>query len=118
MDSNTLHLRLRIGNKSTLTQQRAARHLAGPGDPAHHRGGHAHVQAAAGEVVEEEERLGTLRQHVVHTHGHQVLAEAAVLAARLGNLQANQSSFFKQRLLSTLSSFQVKQCDLIRFQSF
>lgn len=79
-----------------LTQQRAARHLAGPGDPANHRGGHANIQAAAGEVVEEEERLSALRQHVVYTHGHQVLAEAAVLAARLGDLQSNQSSVLKR----------------------
>lgn len=100
-DGLTRNPTLRVGNKPTctLTQQSAARHLAGPGDAAHNRGGHAHVQAAAGEVVEEEERLGALRQHVVDAHGHQVLAEAAVLAARLSDLQSNQSSVLKRRLV-------------------
>ncbi|TNN56476.1 hypothetical protein EYF80_033346 [Liparis tanakae] len=70
-----------------LTQQSAAGHLAGLRDAADHRRRHGHVEAAAGEVVEEEERLGALSQHVVHAHGHQVLAEAAVAPARLGDLR-------------------------------
>ena len=73
-----------------LTQESTAGHLAGLGDAADHRRGHIHVQAPAGEVVEEKERLGTLSQHIIHTHGYQVLAKTAVLPARLSNLMDNK----------------------------
>ena len=36
--------------------------------PLDHRGGRVHVELAAGEVVEEEQRLGALHQHVVDAH--------------------------------------------------
>lgn len=73
-------------SSNPLTQQSTAGHLTGFSDAADHRGGHVNVQDPAGEVVEEEERLGALSQNVVHTHGHQVLPQAAVLAARLRDL--------------------------------
>lgn len=71
---------------SFLTQQRAAGRFAGLCDAPDHRGGHVHIQATTGEVVEEEEWLSTLCQHIVYTHAHQVLTQNAVLPARLGDL--------------------------------
>ena len=41
-------------------------------------GGGGHVQLAAGEVVEEEQRFGTLHQNIVHAHGDQVDADGVV----------------------------------------
>ena len=42
------------------------------------RGGDVHVELAAGEVVEEEQRFGALHQNVVHAHRHQVDADGVV----------------------------------------
>jgi peptidoglycan/xylan/chitin deacetylase (PgdA/CDA1 family) len=42
---------------------------------------------AAGEVVEEEQRLGALHQDVVHAHRHQVLAHRVVAVQLEGQLQ-------------------------------
>ena len=41
----------------------------------------------AGEVVEEEERLGPLHQNVVDAHGHQVDADGVVHTQREGQLE-------------------------------
>ncbi len=58
--------------------QRAARQLAALGNAAHHGSGRVHVQLAAGKVIQEEQRLGALHQHVVDAHGHQVDAHGVV----------------------------------------
>ena len=57
------------------------------GDAFHHCGGHRYVQLAAGEVVEEEQRLGTLHENVVDAHGYQVDAYGVVAAEFEGELE-------------------------------
>ena len=58
--------------------QRAARELAAAGDAAHHGSGGVHIELAAGEIVQEEQRFGALDQHVVDAHGHQIDAHRVV----------------------------------------
>jgi hypothetical protein len=48
--------------------------------PAIDRGGGVDVEAAGGEVVEEEQRLGALADEVVDAHRHEVDAEAVEAA--------------------------------------
>ena len=55
--------------------QRAARLFATLGDALDDVGGDGHVQLAASEVVEEEQRFGALHQDVVDAHGDQVDAD-------------------------------------------
>ena len=61
--------------------------FAAAGDAAHHGSRGVHVKVAAGKVVQEEERLGTLHQHVVHAHGHEVDADAVVHVPLEGQTQ-------------------------------
>ena len=56
----------------------AATHFAALGNAADHRCGGVHVQFATGKVVQKEQRLGTLHQHIVHAHAHQVNAHGVV----------------------------------------
>ena len=58
--------------------QRAARQLAALCDALHDRGRRIDVQLAAGEVVEEEQRLGALHENVVHAHRDEILADRVV----------------------------------------
>jgi hypothetical protein len=67
--------------------QRAARLLAALGDAADHAHGDRLVELAAGEIIEEEERLGALHEHVVHAHRHQVDADPVVASERECELQ-------------------------------
>jgi hypothetical protein len=60
------------------TDQRAAGQLAAPGNTTHHGGCGVHIELAAGKVVQKEQGLGTLHQHVVHAHGNQVNAHGVV----------------------------------------
>ncbi len=53
-------------------QQRTAGLTASFGHACHDGGAGLYVQLACREVVEEEQRLGALHQHVVHAHSHQV----------------------------------------------
>ena len=58
----------------------AAGGLAAVGDAGDHPLGHADVQLARGEVVEEEQRLGAAHDEVVDVHGDQVDADRVVPA--------------------------------------
>ena len=58
--------------------QRAARRLAAVGDAADDFGGDVDVELAAGEVVEEEQRLGALHEDVVDAHRDEVDADGVV----------------------------------------
>jgi len=57
------------------------------GDSLDHVPGDRQIKLAAGEVIEEEQRLGALHQHVIHAHRHQVDADRAVPSQREGELQ-------------------------------
>ncbi len=48
---------------------------------------HVHVQPAGGVVVEEQKRLGAGDQHVVHAHGHEILADVIVPVVIDGELE-------------------------------
>jgi hypothetical protein len=65
----------------------AARLPATFGDAAHHRGCGVHVQLAAGEIVEKEQRLGALHQDVVDTHRYKIDADGVVAVHVEGELQ-------------------------------
>ncbi len=67
--------------------KRAAGELAALGDALHHLGRDFVVELAAGEVIEEEERLGALAQHVVHAHGDEIDAHRVMTVQREGKLQ-------------------------------
>ena len=60
------------------TNQRASGEFAALGNAADHRCGRVHIQLAAGKVVQKEQGLSALHQHVVHAHGHQVDAHGVV----------------------------------------
>src|SRR5690606_9687899 len=60
------------------TDQGTAGALAAFGDSANHAAGRIDVQVAAGEIVEEEERLCALGENVVHAHGDEVDAYGVV----------------------------------------
>ena len=67
--------------------QRAAGLPAALGDAGDHAARALHVELAAGEVVEEEQRLGALRQQVVDAHGDEVDADGVVPAGVDGDLE-------------------------------
>ena len=67
--------------------QRAAGLPAALGDAGDHRARHLHVELSAGEIVEEEQRLGALRQQVVDAHGDEVDADGVVPAGLDGDLE-------------------------------
>ncbi len=67
--------------------QRAAGLAAALGDARHHRPGHLHVELPGGEIIEEEQRLGPLRQQVVDAHGDEVDADRAVPPRLDGDLE-------------------------------
>jgi hypothetical protein len=46
-----------------------------------------YVQLSAREVIEEENRLGTLHQNVVHTHGYQILPDRIMTVELEGQLE-------------------------------
>lgn len=52
----------------------------------HHTGCHAHLQLPGGKVVEEEERLRTMDEDIVHAHGNQVLPHRVMHAGCLRHL--------------------------------
>ena len=57
---------------SFAANQGAAREFTTLGDAANDRRSGVYVEFAAGEVVQEEQGLGTLHQNIIDTHGHQV----------------------------------------------
>src|SRR5436190_1877219 len=67
--------------------QRAAGLLAARGDAGDHLYGGVDLELAGREVVEEEQRLGALHQHVVHAHADEVDADGVVPAESLGELE-------------------------------
>ena len=68
------------GHLGRLAPEQGATVLAaGAGRPLDHALEHSLLQATGGEVIEEEERLGPLDQHVVHAHSHGVDADRVVL---------------------------------------
>jgi len=73
--------------RGLAADQGAARLLAALRDALDHAGGDPGVELAAGEVVEEEQRLRALHQHVVRAHRHQVDADAVVPVQLEGELQ-------------------------------
>ena len=54
------------------SDQRRARDLAAPGDSLDHHLGGRQLEPAHGQVVQEQDRLGALREHVVRAHRHQI----------------------------------------------
>ena len=52
--------------------QRATRQLTSLGDTTNHGRGRVNVELAAGKVIQKEQGLGTLHQHIVDAHGDQV----------------------------------------------
>src|SRR5690606_38395380 len=75
------HFRGLAADQCTAGQFAAARDAADDGH------GGIDVELAGGEVVEEEQRFGTLYQHVVHAHADQVDADRVVAAELLGQLE-------------------------------
>jgi hypothetical protein len=67
--------------------QRATGELAAPGDPTDHRRRAVDVEAAAGVVVEEEQRLGAGHRDVVRAHRDEVDADGVVPVELLRNPQ-------------------------------
>ena len=67
--------------------QRAATELAAARDALHHLRGELDVELAAGEIVEKEQRLRALHEHVVHAHRHEVDAHAVVALLLEGELE-------------------------------
>eukprot|EP01092_Planopodium_desertum_P014841 TRINITY_DN7609_c0_g4_i2.p2 TRINITY_DN7609_c0_g4~~TRINITY_DN7609_c0_g4_i2.p2 ORF type:complete len:374 (-),score=160.05 TRINITY_DN7609_c0_g4_i2:543-1664(-) len=80
--------RVHVGHLGGFAADQGAAGLgAAIGDAAHDGGGGVDVQLAGGEVVQEEQRLGALHQHVVHAHGDQVDADRIVAVQLVGQLQ-------------------------------
>lgn len=46
-----------------------------------------HIQAPGSEVIEEEQRLRSMGQNVIHTHGHQIQANGGMVPHLLSYLQ-------------------------------
>ena len=67
--------------------QGAAGEFAAFGDAGDDGDGGVDVELAGGEIVQEEQRLGALHQHVVHAHADQVDADGVVAAQLLGQLE-------------------------------
>ena len=66
--------------RGLAADQRAAGFPAAFGDARNDRGGGLGIELAAGEIVEEEQRLGALHHEVVDRHRHEVDADAGVQA--------------------------------------
>jgi len=62
--------------------QCASGQLAALGDAADHGRGRVHREPAAGEIIEEKQRLGALHENVVDAHRHEVDAHRVVLVPR------------------------------------
>src|SRR3546814_727954 len=73
--------------RGLAADQGAAGQFATTGDAADHRDRGVDVELASGEVVEEEQRFGTLHQHVVDAHADQVDADGVVAAELPGELE-------------------------------
>ena len=69
------------------SDQRGPGLLASVGDTANDAGGNLDIELAAGEIVEEKQRLGALYEHIVDTHGDQIDANRVMLVQHLGQLQ-------------------------------
>ena len=77
-----------VGHLGRLApQQRAPVLLARLGHPGDHVGDHHFVHGPQGEIVQEEERPGTLDQDVVHAVVDQVLPHGVVATDQEGHLQ-------------------------------
>ena len=85
---SAVHEATRVGHlAASAADQRAAGLLAALGDAADHPHRHRGIQLAAGEIVEEEERLGALHEHVIHAHRDEVDADTVVAVEQEGELQ-------------------------------
>src|SRR5687767_3702145 len=67
--------------------QYAARLPATVGDAANHSLGDTDVEFAANEIIQEKQRLSTLGQNIVDTHGHQIDAYCLMNTGRESNLK-------------------------------
>src|SRR5437868_3647097 len=73
---------------SRLTaDQRTAGKLAALGNAFDHVGGDLLFELSAGEIIEEEERLRALHEHVVGAHRHEVDTHGTVSVERKGKLE-------------------------------
>ena len=91
--------------------QCTAAELTALGNAADHRSGNFHIELAAGKVVEKKQRLGTLHQHVIDAHGHQVYAYGVVHIPFKGQAQFGAHAIRaadQHRLFVALGHF--KQC--------
>ena len=60
-----------------------------------HPRGHLRIELAAGEIVEEEQRLGALHHYVVHAHRHEVDADRIVQAGLGGDLDLGANAIVR-----------------------
>ena len=67
--------------------QRATGLFAARGDPTDHLRRDIHIELAARKIIEKEERLGALHQHVVDAHGDEIDADRVVPIEFEGQLQ-------------------------------
>ena len=67
--------------------QRAAGLPAALGDARHHAAGRLHIELAAGEIVEKEQRLRALGEQIVDAHGDEIDADGGVQAGIDGDLE-------------------------------
>ena len=67
--------------------QYTARLTTACGNTPHNHLGDIDVKLAADEVVQEEKRLGTLSDDIIHTHGHKIDADGVVFLHHEGDLQ-------------------------------
>ena len=67
--------------------QGTARQPAALGNAGNHRARRLQVELPAGKIVEKEQRFGALHQHIVHAHGDEIDADAAVLPRGDGDLE-------------------------------
>ena len=72
---------------SLATDQYAARLLATSSDATDNGLGNTDVEFAAHEVIQEKQRLGTLRQNVIDTHRHQIDADRLMNTGGESNLE-------------------------------
>ncbi len=80
--------RVHVGHFGGLAaDQRAAGQFTAFRDPADHGHRGVDIELAGGEVIEEEQRLGALHQHIVDAHADQVDADLRVPAQRLRQLE-------------------------------
>src|SRR5882724_2841409 len=80
--------RIHVGHLGRFaTDECAAGQFTTAGDAADHAHRGGDVELAGGEVVEEEQGLGALYQHIVHAHTDQIDADGIVAAEHLRQLQ-------------------------------